>query len=1829
MAKRTLEADVEKHSAVGENGSPSKRRKQLQPQASHETVISGDQLKQLLNQTSDVQLQSGETKKSVLLLIDRRVNFILGIQSFRKFLTAFEDEDTKDQNKRVLEEFLQSQRPKTDEDSFLSKLMASWVNFAQTNVMSLQSSIASFLTILLKTISSILDFRIYGTLLCKAVLQLSQLRVLARGLSSGREFIVSSYLKLLTQVVLFNGGSSAREVYAQREFTFAKLPQNLAARVRVSKKKDDKARNMSNRKPALDLLLANFQVQDTFVKDDLAKQSQIIGAMLKDIGDDPPEMIDKLLDTLKEAFLSDTKVLRGSKTRVFSAWALSRIAGLYNYVPNSAKPSTLDIPLAAHKFLLYATTTPDLGILIKSNRSFVYIGEAESKHKKSSFTLKTSSSTEPREIPVHNKTLAAFIPILRPWNSKLQADLVMAIFTAAPELVARYFKTIKFFPVEADLSSTWMGASSFLFSIMQMPITDTLKLQSPKKHDLPSQNVLLEHILPSPLTEKILLSYLRSKTKLISFFGVRLLLNAFTKLKTINEAISATDKDCNRLENENWDLIEDFSKRIPPLKETVSLFWTLLPSDYLQREATVKLISLYFSVTPSLIGTTKFDISSVLENTLASLQVPNTAQDMAFTQLTAEHMLKVASISPSVRWTSRTGSMKLSLYSTLLKSAITSPDRSFYLKIRKHLWSVNTHTVLFRQQPEELAFESLAASLRLVSKADELEHIFGLLDNAVVVFTRKNFALLDKYSDNQALSKGSEPQYRPISMICYALADQWPHFVASEAVTDSYKLVAARWLSRYLVFSAVAGENYQILAMLADELKRAATDDETSHAFSVAKAYLDTFQMPTDVSLSSTDTSILTTIPKLWSQSDIAQRLSLFEGLQDILGSDVNTIYRPLSNEPKFLMLLTSEIYLILLAVGNTEILRTVSLAVQELFDRYKGQKDEHQISGSSEYFFRSGRTDDKSIFSLLKLRQATIMRPIEDMCSILYKVFSHGALPLNKYLRIEIENFFSSIIQDARKKKSKFTEGLPTQVYLTIRLLIPFFSLNEVDSILGGLMKLRTSSTVEVFETIMKCLEKLDSTTYQMDPMVWHSLVFEYMPKLGRTQCKLLSDQPCLAPANSKDIQQSLQMKDMSQIFEYLNRDRVSATFLVNSCRSWAVQKEKRLPNLLNLYRSTTDLNQGDVFLEIFDKILKSNVLFLRGHSYYWSPAIGQDLQVQFKQEFVQLDSQFIKHLGKVKSEALSDTTLSLFKIGLDLGLLSEHAVSALSKYSESLTGSSTCSKENLQIILGLYKVLGSQQRKSTFAHCAIQISRYLTRQFSSDDGPSLTDIEALEAFIAVFGGERGPTARELLQVIPDQFLQPLLESAVRCKFEVSTIHKFLAHITRSLEDRVIKHGLLITELLHNPCNPLAQPGSPLRLEKACSALVLYQLSHANPNTVLNASNIQQILVFYSMSNTLADKALLLILNQHSIQTGTSIIQSISNMSFEERSDERRAIRQTEQQFVVSFDQKILGDIKSITATATEPEELSDLSKFFARCSLELLSIPETSELDDSKPHPEEVDAPSTMDDNDIGKVASPVYYDPDFVIPLFVSATLGNGPTLEISSFVEGNCLSYIMIHLSSPIPAKRSLARTSLLIIAENFRQSKYKEASSLVLLIEETLEAASQIKDSQLPLILGSFSARAAKILVDPLHFLYGKINEFLNRGPVWELHKVPLLRKILVSKPGDERTYYEQVGWMLEMLEEGISSPADVDLYIKADVFELVMSMYSCGYLASRLKEKILSLLVAASFVPSAAKLLDLQCGIMTWLQENRGVELEGDAKWTCSGVHELLGRRLR
>ncbi len=94
----------------------------------------------------------------------------------------------------------------------------------------------------------------------------------------------------------------------------------------------------------------------------------------------------------------------------------------------------------------------------------------------------------------------------------------------------------------------------------------------------------------------------------------------------------------------------------------------------------------------------------------------------------------------------------------------------------------------------------------------------------------------------------------------------------------------------------------------------------------------------------------------------------------------------------------------------------------------------------------------------------------------------------------------------------------------------------------------------------------------------------------------------------------------------------------------------------------------------------------------------------------------------------------------------------------------------------------------------------------------------------------------------------------------------------------------------------------------------------------------------------------------------------------------------------------------------------------------------------------------------------------------------------------------------------------------------------------MLVGEVIETAAKvIADDPLVYYAGVLAASFLLVLADPLHFMYTKVNEFLNRSPEWNVTKLPSywVDKILMNSPTKDDGHYQEAEWLLDGLIDGL------------------------------------------------------------------------------------------
>jgi nucleolar pre-ribosomal-associated protein 1 len=148
-----------------------------------------------------------------------------------------------------------------------------------------------------------------------------------------------------------------------------------------------------------------------------------------------------------------------------------------------------------------------------------------------------------------------------------------------------------------------------------------------------------------------------------------------------------------------------------------------------------------------------------------------------------------------------------------------------------------------------------------------------------------------------------------------------------------------------------------------------------------------------------------------------------------------------------------------------------------------------------------------------------------------------------------------------------------------------------------------------------------------------------------------------------------------------------------------------------------------------------------------------------------------------------------------------------------------------------------------------------------------------------------------------------------------------------------------------------------------------------------------------------------------------------------------------------------------------------------------------------------------------------------------------------------------------------------------------------------------------ESASFPHVGAVFAAHCAKVVADPTHFMFGKINKFLTTRPSWEVKNLPRKfgRDIINSEPDEDGSYHKEVDWFLDYLIDCLRTQEDMEIFRINNIFERLLSFYVSKSSAISSREKIVRLLLRAAAVGGSTTLIT-RCGLVSWIQamlENR------------------------
>lgn len=771
------------------------------------------------------------------------------IQSFKCFLASIADaaeSDDRSAKRALLLDYLQSQAPPEGRETsaYLGDIIKTWHFAAQSNADSLFASVVTVLALLLKSISSCIEFREYGNHICTTVLHTDQIKLFDRGLGihKAKNYLISPCLQLLTEAVSFNGGYAASTVYRQREMTFKRLDVFLGMREDNHGDNLKGPKKCSVRENALGYLFANLRLQSPAAKMNLIAQGKVLRALLDDIVEDSSSIIIEILEVLRRDIALDGAVSQTAKGRVFNQWTLGRLATLYGYSESVSLPEgEPSVQRSIHDFLVLLCTSPGCGLVETRTASNVGVHTVTTDKTQTLESLSkpyvTNKLDNEDRLTRRNPTLGLFLQSLRPYASVPQLDLILATFRHMPELIPDYFSSGKAFSFDPKLTTTWIGYSSFLLAVIEIPLPESLTPLSVNDPIPPLYGKIIESIIPKPCTQKVMTRCLNQSVSLVKFFSLRILNAAFDKFARVLQMCEDIqqhymDDQKNRLA---WcrlvsELRDEFCGRVPELRHVITQFRNCANESRMLRESITRLIASYYKVIPQVALEEKFDISVALSTTLKNVESSDGSHkenDMRLLEL--EHLLEVAHRSPNMQWWHKPEFMWLSPFTMLLRLYLdqirhdTSSEHP-----RTLLKTVTRESQILRSDASMTSLDSLVLSLRDFGDWKASRRVFEFLDRCILSVVRKPVLYCDTLADLIATAElDINPRYCQVDLLLITIMDQW-RFLVKSADLPTFTNVS-KWLVRYIEVMDLGngyvenlplrGETTVLLSLISDRLK--------------------------------------------------------------------------------------------------------------------------------------------------------------------------------------------------------------------------------------------------------------------------------------------------------------------------------------------------------------------------------------------------------------------------------------------------------------------------------------------------------------------------------------------------------------------------------------------------------------------------------------------------------------------------------------------------------------------------------------------------------------------------------------------------------------------------------------------------------------------------------------------------------------------------------------------------------------------------------------------------------------------------------------------------
>ena len=573
-----------------------------------------------------------------------------GLQQFKSFLNGIRglnDHDERTKQKHVLLECLATNRLITSDrgGSPLDDLLATWQLAVQLNNDSLCSLIPAILTSIIKSLSDVVDFREAGVQLCRKLLREEQSKLFERNLNApkSKQHLIDPVLRLLTEIVTFDGGSIAQNVYHRRMVTFHRLDTFLSSVNDAREDMGDGRNRTSLRETAMRYLLANLKLQNRSIKAVLLCQYRVNHCFFHFLDRDSPGMVKGVLEAIRTSVLGDESLAFSTKRKFFNESALSGLASLYRRKDTFEHSNHPSIMSDVHALLLDLLASKISPLLPKSS------GTGQIQQHDTNDSEPESQNDESMDAEAQRSHVQRLLQRLRPYADISQAKLMVDVFRERPDLLSDYFLDKTSISLDPKLTTTWVGYARFVLDVIQLPCCKTLLQRQSRSTQLIPE--LFHTMLPPPCDEKTMSRCLNHPSLLVKFVSTNILVASLQKFQSALlfwKSISAIHQGMAF----SREMQSAFASRFPKVRHVIAQFLSCPKENVILYESFSRLLLLYYQCIPVAALDESFDVSPKLSECLQEASYARDGADdfKSCRYLVIEHLLQVARRSLDTQW---------------------------------------------------------------------------------------------------------------------------------------------------------------------------------------------------------------------------------------------------------------------------------------------------------------------------------------------------------------------------------------------------------------------------------------------------------------------------------------------------------------------------------------------------------------------------------------------------------------------------------------------------------------------------------------------------------------------------------------------------------------------------------------------------------------------------------------------------------------------------------------------------------------------------------------------------------------------------------------------------------------------------------------------------------------------------------------------------------------------------------------------------------------------------------------------------------------------------